>query len=165
LSYEQQFANVSSSDNNECGQIPDSIIYSGGFDSDEVKGSSKADSSDSDEVKGSSKADSSDSDSEECFTYNWHSKNEEKSYLVWDQENKKNHFFPVLMRMINLVMNVWLRLVIGPMRESAFWVWSQSSVNIQEDVLSLSIIFVPFNGPVRIMLMKGGLQHCAGNIT
>jgi hypothetical protein len=80
LSYEKQFANVSLSDNNECGQIPDSImgIYSGGFGSDEVKGSSKAFSSDSDEVKGSSKADSSDSDSEECFTYNYHSKNEEK---------------------------------------------------------------------------------------
>ncbi len=82
LSYEKQFANVSSSDNNECGQIPDSIIYSGGFGSDEVKGSSKAFSIDSDEVKGSSKADSSDSDSEECFTYNYHSKNKKKSYLV-----------------------------------------------------------------------------------
>ncbi len=83
LSYEIQFANVSISDNNKWGQIPDSIIYSGGFDSDEVNGSSKADSSDSDEVKGSSKADISDSDSEECFTYNYHSMNEEKkSYLV-----------------------------------------------------------------------------------
>jgi hypothetical protein len=101
LLYEKQFANVSSSDNNECGQIPDSIIYSGGFDSDEVKGSSKADSSDSDEVKGSSKVDSSDSDSKECFTYNYHSKIEEKKLFGLRPGKQKKSIFPVLM-----VMNV-----------------------------------------------------------
>ncbi len=68
LSNEKQFANVSSANNNECRQIPDSITYSGGFDSDEVEGSHKADSSNS--------------DSEECFTYNDHTKNQEKEYFA-----------------------------------------------------------------------------------
>ncbi len=64
--------------NTEDIQIDDETNERMDADSDEVKGSSKADSSDSDEVKGSSKADSSDSDSKECFTYNYHSKNKEK---------------------------------------------------------------------------------------
>ncbi len=48
-----------------------------------------------------------------------------KSFLLWQQKNQTSQFYPVLTRMIVLVMNVLIQAVIGLLREGAFQVWSQ----------------------------------------
>jgi hypothetical protein len=78
--YEKQVANVSSDNHNKFGQIPDSITYSEGFNSDEDKGSSKADSSKSDT-------------SEECFTDNDHVKNHDKQHVASQSGKPKKSIF------------------------------------------------------------------------
>jgi hypothetical protein len=81
LMYEKQVANVSSDNHNKFGQINDSITYSGGFNSDEDKGSSKADSSKSDTR-------------EECFMFNDHVKNHEKQHVASQSgKPKKTNLF------------------------------------------------------------------------
>ena len=70
LCYEKQSVNAFSVNSNECGWIPGSISYSGNFNNDETNGSSNAESS------------NRDSDSEECFTYNYHTKKKEKEFFA-----------------------------------------------------------------------------------
>jgi len=70
LCYEKQSVNAFSVNSNECGRIPGSISYSGNFNNDETNGSSDAESR------------NGDSDSEECFTYNYHTKKKEKEFFA-----------------------------------------------------------------------------------
>jgi hypothetical protein len=69
LCYEKQSVNAFSVNSNECGWIPGSISY-GNFNNDETNGSSNAESS------------NGASDSEECFTYNDHTKKKEKEFFA-----------------------------------------------------------------------------------